>query len=157
MSKFKGKEMSGQKKYPSGLNNVEKRNSFSVPEGYFENFSFRLQEKLPDKKEAPEFQRSIQVRLAIAASFIGFLVITFAGIKYMLNDQKISNSQTFELADAINYRINDYDDDLLFEFYSETSVNASSEDVISEGKNVDEMLDYLLYTDLDIQLIIKEL
>jgi hypothetical protein len=161
MSKFKRLEMSEQKKYASGINGIEKKNNFSVPDGYFENFSSRLQVTIHREKETPRLQRAIKhifrSRLAMAASFIGLIIIAYSGIKYIIRDQSIPKTSAIEIADIINYQINEIDDNLIYDLYAETSLENSGREGSADEKNLNAMVDYLLYTDVDIQLIAKEL
>ena len=78
--------MSEHKKYEDRINDIEKKNIFSVPEGYFEDFSSRLQLKLHDEKESQRahtvFFGIPRYKLAMAASFIGLIIIIYSGIKF---------------------------------------------------------------------------
>ena len=148
--------MSTKKTSPYSLKNIEKHNDFIVPEGYFENFNERLQQKVQSKREPSLHQPGIQIRWIIAASFIGFTLITFAGLKYIQNNNKILVSQTTEIEAVISSQLNDYDDKQLYEFYSETSKENNSEGSL-ENDSIDDMVDYLLYTDLDVQSLANEL
>jgi hypothetical protein len=161
MSKFKREEMPEQKKYASGIKGIEKKNSFSVPEGYFENLSSRLQVNVHREKESPQLQHVIKhifrSRLALAASFIGLILIVYSGIKYTLGDQSTSKTPAIEIADVINYQINDIDDNMIYDLYAETSLENSGQEGSSDEKILNAMVEYLLFTDVDIQLIAKEL
>ena len=148
--------MSTKKTSPSNLKNIEKKNNFIVPEGYFENFNERLQNKMQPKREASLLQPGIQLRWLIAASLIGFALITFSGLIYILNDNKVLVSQTTEIEAVISSQLNEYDDKQLYEFYSETSKENISNNSF-ENDSIDDMVDYLLYTDLDVQSIANEL
>ena len=155
MSKFKAKIMS-TKKPPYNLKSIEKINNFIVPEGYFEKFNDRLQNKMPSKREPSLLHPSNQLRWVIAASLIGFALITFAGLKYILNSNKVLVSQTTEIEAVISSQLNEYDDKQLYEIYSETAKENLSMDS-PENDSIDDMVDYLLYTDLDVQSIANEL
>jgi hypothetical protein len=153
--------MSEHKKYEDRINDIEKKNIFSVPEGYFEDFSSRLQLKLHDEKESQHVQPGIfgisRYRLAMAASFIGLLLITYSGIKFFSGKPDNSKNQAIEIADIINYHVNDLDEKMIFDFYEETSLEDSVQNDVSDERILNEMIDYIVATDIDLQLIAQEL
>ena len=153
--------MSEQKKYDSGIKGIEKKNSFNVPEGYFENLSSRLQSRLALENESPGLlnrDRDIfRSRLAIAASFIGLIIITYAGIRYLLVEPGSPETESIEIADVINYQINDFDDDLIYDLYAKTDMENSDQNDSGDEKIINAMVEYLLVEDVDIQLIAQEL
>ena len=161
MSKFKRKEMSERKKYGSGINGIEKKNNFIVPEGYFETFSSHLQEKVHGEKESPQplfkIKHVLLPRLALAASFVGLIIIVYSGIKYMSGNQQKSKPESVEIADVINYQINDLDDNMIYDFYAESSLENTDHEISSDEKTLNAMVEYILSTDIDIQLIAQEL
>jgi hypothetical protein len=153
--------MSEHKKYKNGINNIEKKNNFSVPEGYFENFSSRLQLKLQEEKESKQVRHGIYrisgYQFALAASFIGLIIITYSGIKYLTGDQASSKTPALEIADIINYQIHDIDDNLIYELYDETTLEDSDQKEMTDERILKEMIDYLVVSDIDLQLIAQEL
>jgi hypothetical protein len=73
------------------LKNVGKENPFKVPEGYFENFTENLMEKLPEKEEVSvDIHPSMWVRMKpwvyMAAFFVG-TVLMFRLITFIQNDK----------------------------------------------------------------------
>ena len=153
--------MSDREKYKTRINDIETKNSFNVPEGYFENFSSRLQIKLQDVKESQHVQPRIfgipQYNLALAASFIGLIIIIFSGIKFFSGNVKNSKTAPIEIADIINYHVNDLDENMIFDFYEETALEDSSQTNIRDERILDEMIDYLAISNIDLQLITQDL
>jgi hypothetical protein len=153
--------MSDRKKYETRINDIEKKNIFSVPEGYFEDFSSRLQLKLHDEKESQHVHPGIlgisRYKLAMAASFIGLIIITYSGIKFFSGKMNNSKNQAIEIADIINYHVNELDENMIFNFYEENSLEDSVQNDISDEKILDGMIDYIASSDIDLQLIAQEL
>lgn len=153
--------MSERKKHKTRINDIETKNSFSVPEGYFENFSSRLQLKLQEEKESQHSQPRVfgisRYNLALAASFIGFILITYSGIKFFSGNQNKSKTQAIEIADIINYHVNDLDETMIVDFYEETSLEDSAQNNVSDERILNEMIDYIAASDVDLQLIAQEL
>ena len=161
MSKFKGGKMSKQKKYNSGIKGIEKKNSFTVPDGYFENLSSRVQSRLLQENESPRVQtweRNIfRSKLALAASFIGLIIITYAGIRYLSVESGSPEPEAIEIADVINYQINDFEEDMIYNLYAETNMENADQDESGNEKIINAMVEYLLVENVDIQLIAQEL
>jgi hypothetical protein len=153
--------MSERQKYKTRINDIEPENSFSVPEGYFENFSSRLQLKLQEEKELKYAQPGIfgisRYNLALAASFIGLMIITYSGIKFFSGNLNQAENQTIEIADIINYHVNDLDENMIIDFYEETSPEDSAQNNVSDERILNEMIDYIATSDIDLQLIAQEL
>ncbi len=161
MSKITKREMSAEEKYISGLKDIEKKNSFIVPEKYFENFSSRLKDKIIGQEKTSSVLQGIQItirhRLAFAASFIGLLIIIYSGVKYLLADTDSSLFPASELTENYDYQLSDIDDYMLYELYSETSTNNLEHTISADEEKLSAMVEYLLYSDYDIELLVKEL
>ena len=67
------------------LDDIKKENNFKVPEGYFEDFPLRLQEKMqyetPEKPRINVF-RSLKAYVALAAVMLLFAVVSIAVVKF---------------------------------------------------------------------------
>ena len=151
MSKFKYTPMTDRKKDRSLLDNIDKTNKFIVPEGYFENFTSGLHKGIIGN-EPSVLPKHKMYRLAVAASFIGFLVIVFAGLTYILIDKKsYSNS---DIAEVVDFQIGDFDEVELYEALSE-AVTVSPEDN-NEESTIEAMINYLTYSDFDVSTLADE-
>jgi len=153
--------MPNQNKHIENLNNIEKKNNFIVPEGYFENFPSRLNGRIVREKE--DFSTSQGLRsfspnkLSLAASFIGLTLLIFSGMKFLLRDKEPAGIISPVVAEITDYQINEIDDEMLFELYTETLSENQSQHVQDETEILNAMIEYLLYTDMDIGLIAQEL
>lgn len=154
--------MSDKNQNRYNLDDLEKKNSFQAPEGYFENFNDRLKEKLSSESAREKPERTIVRRLsfsqlAIAASFIGIMAVAYSGVKYMLNrqDQQQTVQQT-TLANLSDYPVEDIDESTLYELYNETSTEESSSHSALTSQT-DDLIDYLMLEDAEIEVLMQQL
>ena len=143
------------------LKDLKTEKSFQVPEGYFESFPERLQERIKESKKE-ETKKSFYhtyfiPQLAIAASFIGLMLLAYSGIKFLTNKQDFkSQNQNSIIADIPDYSLDDLDETTLYEVYNEGGSENGSFN--SSGKNeTDVMIDYLLLENADIEVLMQQL
>lgn len=94
------------------LNDIEKKNPFSVPENYFQNFNSEIMDKLPEKevqqKKIVPLWRSITKWTAAAAVVTG---IAFIGVNFLdsrKSDDTITANATSTPEDSTNNMESDY-------------------------------------------------
>lgn len=78
------------------LKRVGKENPFKVPEGYFDNFTTQLMDKLPEKPDAIEVQpvtkwMKFRPYVYMAAMFIGAVLMVKA--IHFIESEKVSSAQ----------------------------------------------------------------
>ena len=87
------------------LKKYGKKNPFTVPEGYFQDFSEKLMEQLPEKEVMPEPEIKIWDRIKpwiyMAAMFVGlmFTVRTFMGGQQHTQDAETEIGSYTEIPD----------------------------------------------------------
>lgn len=140
--------MAKDQKYQTRLDNLNKELPFSVPENYFDDFPGRLQERMQAESKTGLFRKTYELvrpQLALAAAIAAFVVIGYTTVKLIMNDNGTTNN-VVEIADVINYYIDDFDDELLISTLSEEDgidwLNTSMEnddilDYLSEENNID--------------------
>lgn len=134
--------------------NYSKENAFIAPEGYFENFADRLNVRIRNEQKGSGQKKTIDLKaffnskLAMAASLILFISISYFTINIIFNQD---NSQYY--ADLVDYEITDYELGLLAEFYEVDEYNDQDEYYSEED---DRIIDFLITEDIDIELIIEE-
>ena len=134
------------------------KNFFQVPDGYFESFNERILLKIKNDSKTSETTREnkiwelVRPQLLFAASFIGLAIIIYSGIYFILGQEKTSNSDHNYIADFMNMEIQNINEDILFEMI-ELPNNFDASDNYME----DIIIDYLVNTDIDYDLLIKEL
>ena len=114
------------------LKKVGTRNPFTVPEGYFENFTQELMSKLPEKESyLPESEPTLWQRVKpwiyMTAMFVGIMLSVRIFIGEPQKDEfPITQAEADFLTDeeweiiASRTMINDYD---LYEFLTEVDLN----------------------------------
>jgi hypothetical protein len=143
------------------LKNLKQKKSFKVPEGYFEAFPERLQSRIHSEKEnllkKPFFLNFTVTQIALAASFIGLVIMTYSGIKFLVSNQQLNAEiQQTEISDLPDNDIYNLDETMVYDLYSETSTDNNNIYSV-ENNDTDELINYLLLEDSDIEVLIQEL
>jgi len=160
--------MSPKKQNSFSLKDHKSDSGFKVPEGYFDALPGQVQARLLEEKQAepkkPTIRSLMLPQLAAAASFIGLMFISYIGITFVLDTQEIKKGiQQTEIADLSDFPLEDLDEDMLYELYSQTSAQESATAPENksfpspENNNTDEMIEYLLLEDADIEILMQEL
>ena len=133
----------------------EKQLPFTVPEGYFNEFSGRLKNRMQKEESTSWIGRTYQLirpQLAMAAIIIGFIAISYTGIRIILND-RLAEPTITEIADVLDTYLYEMDDDLLISTIVEEEIEV---DWINGGYKSDEIMYYLMEEELDYTNIINE-
>ena len=137
------------------LSKIKKDSPFRVPEGYFDNFADRLNGKIQQEKR-PERKGKIHLfgrpYLAIAASFVGFLIITATVFKVVKTKHVSTGLTNEEIIAYIKEDIYDYDEATIIE-------NLKPENSVAPTKTElkdDEIIEYLKNDDVDASTITDE-
>ncbi len=141
------------------LSQIEKKNSYEVPQGYFDTFPRRLQERLHPEKELSFAERLviyIKPHFALAAMMVGVFVIAFFAINLFTSDN-INHIETVNtgMADVLEYELNEVDEISLMEMLAaeeEAEVVTDEEDAY-----VEEAIEYLLNEGVSIETLMQEL
>jgi len=138
-------------------NNMPKNNPFSIPEGYFENLAGKIEEKINEKQDVNKkfisFWSTARNQLALAAGFILFVLISYAVMHFIIDGNTGKRVSGLQYADIIESDIQDFETDLLIEAYIETR---KDDEVFSNDIPDEEMIDYLISEDVDIEMIVDE-
>jgi hypothetical protein len=133
------------KDLPDGL---KKDLPFSVPEGYFENFSIRLRDKLETERRPGLLEKTYRIlgpQLAIAATLAAFIIVGYAIIKFGLDNNRQSEPIQ-EYAEVIDYYIYDFDDETIMAVFTEEN----NLNYLNNTFEEEEIINYLTEdTDLD--------
>lgn len=134
------------------------KNFFQVPEGYFESFNESILLKIKNDGKVSETTREnkiwqlVRPQLLFAASFIGLAIIIYSGIYFILGQEKASNTDHNYIADLVNIEIQNINEDILFEM-----IELPNKFDASDKSMEDIIIEYLVNTDIDYNLLIKEL
>ena len=145
--------MKGKDKNTNPFDSIPREEGFRVPEGYFESFEDRLKKKIEAKQEKSTGKSRLGIfrsPLLLAASILGFALISYVFIGGLLKgkDQRI-------YAETIDVGLYDFDIDLLEETYS--TVSNAEEDNTDKLPDDDEIIDFLIDQNIEIELIAEYL
>ncbi len=143
------------------LTNLKAEKNFQVPEGYFENFQDRLEKRMSpgmDNTYQPTLIRGLfRSQMAIAASFIGLLIISYVGARIVLNQRDIkSGIYQSGIAENPAYQANEFDENMIYDLYNE---EISKDQYVNQDgiENTDFLIEYLVMQDDNIEELIFEL
>lgn len=143
------------------LKKPKSESPFQVPDGYFEGFNERLNKRLTeDTVPAPgktQYLRLFRNQMAIAASFIGLMLLAYTGIKLIVNrqDKSIEIGQN-GIANLTDYPVSDLDETMIYDLYNEVALEENNSG--SAGSDVtDAMIDYLVMEDADIEGLMTDI
>jgi len=138
-----------------------KKQPFGVPEGYFESFSERLQERIREEENSRmpvprvpvrRFGTGSRFRLAMAAAVVGLAVIAYSLIK-LTNTENGANGYLPDMAMLEHMQVFD-DDRYLYELIEE------AEEEVEEEMDEDEAfatqaIEYLAMNDAEMVLLFE--
>lgn len=131
------------------LDTIEKKNNFTVPADYFENFAYELQKKLPQKKESFfTFFNKIRTTPRVAYALCFMLLISFSLI--LFNRDHTDEATLSSLSDT-EAQLAAIDEDILAALIDESAIE--SEEIASS----EEIENYLIINNVDFFTIINEL
>lgn len=136
---------------------IPDQNPFSVPDGYFENFTAKMEKKITSlPAEEPKkisFWRSARNQLALAAGFLIFVAISYAVMHFVMDGDSANQPSATLYADILESEIENYDSYMLMDAIE------NSDGTIESGEKdsyKDEMIEYLVNEDIDLEMIINE-
>jgi hypothetical protein len=133
--------------------NIQDKNPFRSPEGYFEAFTRTLMNKIeePQVKEKVRFLSVIRPHLMIAAAILGFVVISYTALKYLIPEQSDfdMNIETADLTDYLSYQA---DEASILEY-----IDIEYEEFWEFDLEDEEIIDYLIKEDIDYLSIYENL
>lgn len=141
------------------LDDISKENPYEVPGLYFDNFPLKLKKRIDEGNEKITVYNLfslIKPQLALAFSIIGFALISFITVKIVLKSNQQTTYTIAEIHETIYSDSFIMDEELLI-------LAVQDEDYIEISKETDdksyeeEIVDYLLEEDVDLELIIEEL
>jgi len=138
------------KENPSFLDQIKKESPFSVPKSYFEV----LPQVIIDKKLNNKSIENIFDKLSYRILAPTFAVLAIIAIVYLIPNEnseiELTGDQISEI--ILNESLHEFDEDLIYSVYSETQI----EEPVAEEPN-EEIIDYLINNNIDINSIIEEL
>lgn len=140
-----------------------RENPFSVPEGYFDRFSLRMNERIAEEKRSRKFPFPAFLKPAPVIAFATLLVLggIFSIRLYNRNQSELSNEEISRY--VYQEGIDELDLDEIIEYselgYADTIEESATPNKRNKRKNekeIDEIQKYLLDEDIDLNDIINE-
>lgn len=128
-----------------------KKSPFGVPEGYFESFSERLQERIREEESSIPVRRigsGSRLRLAMAAAVVGLALISYSIIKFT-NTSNGSDAYFPDMAVLEQMQVFD-DDQYLYEMIEEVEEEMDEEEAFAT-----QAIEYLAMNDAEMLLFIE--
>ena len=153
--------MDDKKKIKTELSKIKKENPFIVPEGYFDNFSSRLGDKI-HTSEAPGFYEkyvlTVKPYLAIAAFFAGVVILGIVFYNVFFQGNNIRELKPDEIVELINEDAYYLSEESILEIITVNNAGAGDEKEDDSGENLtNEVIDYLINEEINIIDIIDAL
>lgn len=134
----------------SFLDQIKKEKPFSVPKNYFEV----LPQVITDKKLKNKNIENVFDKLSYRILAPTFTVLAIIAIVYLIpnenNEMELTGDQISEI--ILTENLHEFDEDLIYSVYSETLI----EEPVNEESD-EEIIDYLINNNIDINSIIEEL
>lgn len=147
--------MNIQEHIPDKLGTHGKELPFTVPDSYFDDLPGRIKNRLAESGQ-PKRQtivRTIRPRLAIAAMFIGFITLGYAGFRLLSERADALYMSEKELVEAMEYFVYDLDEDMLISAFIESGTVLSDE---SPDAQTEELIQYLSEEDIDLNGLMND-
>jgi len=134
------------------LDGIPKDNPFKVPDGYFESFAERIQERIENKPvvqgKRKDFIRVIKPVLWLAASFLLVMLLVQFPIKTFFPNYQAENDSIENMDESV-ISIASLDDDNFYDLLSEDLNSESVEQEVLTDYLSTELSDLDIYTELN--------
>ena len=153
--------MNDKKKINNELSKINRENPFNIPEGYFDNFSSRLRDKI-HASEAPGFYEkyvlTLKPYLAVAAFFVGVVILGIVFYNVFLPGNNIRELKSDEIVELINEDAYYLSEESILEIIYMNDAEGGDEKSENSGDNLtNEVIDYLINEEINIIDIIDVL
>lgn len=134
---------------------------FSVPENYFEEFPFKVKDKIDARKAAraknwADVQRYLMPRFAPA--IVALAVIMLLSVFLLWNNTPdTGNNLASETSKQENYYLENIDEDLLVEGLISMNIPAAENKLLENGSKTNVLENYIIEEDYEESILIEEL
>lgn len=143
--------MDNHRKIPDLQHESLKKNPFGVPEGYFESFSERLQERIREEQKSTPPVRHIgtahRFRVAMAAAILGLALITYPVLRLTLLNNGPSSQDDVAMIEDFYLMEDDY---YLVNYLEGEDANLDDDEAFAS-----QALDYLAGNDVAMILLME--
>ena len=145
--------MNTQEQIPESIKASGRKLPFTVPDTYFNEFPGKIQARLSQDEKPVIVARFIHSKLAIAAMFIGFLALGYAGIRILLNNGNSDFVSEDLIIETIEYFSYELDNELLASAVIDSDIPL---DLESEDSQTEELIQYLSEDDIDFSYLLND-
>jgi hypothetical protein len=151
--------MEDKNKIFNELEKLKADSGFRVPKGYFDTLSSRISDKVSSKGTVELSPRSwmsfLKPHLALVAFFTGVAFISYFGFHFLNNKKSLEPLSNEIITEFISYYYSGVNEYELFDVTDDLLPDAWPEEYdITEDE---ELIDYLMYQEVDVSSIINEL
>ncbi|HKL08004.1 MAG TPA: hypothetical protein VJ896_04465 [Bacteroidales bacterium] len=136
---------------------IENKNPFSVPEGYFENFPSRIQEKIvSETRETNRIKQLFHVikpQLALGFMIVGFALIAITAIDTIMSNRVKSSVSNEVYTRIIEVDASEYSEQQFIDILLEEEKKSNEQ----QKEETDEYIHYLMDEGIDYGTLIDEL
>jgi hypothetical protein len=141
--------MDNKRKIPDLQHESLKKSPFGIPEGYFEGFSARLQERIREEQKAsPPVRRigtSTRIRVAMAAAILGVALISYSLLRLTVFNHPSPDQDNMALAEEYYLMEDDYN---LVKY-----LESGARDMDDDEAFANQAIDYLAVNDVEMILL----
>jgi hypothetical protein len=142
--------MDNKRKIPDLQQEKLKKQPFSVPDGYFESFSDRLQARIREEQHStppvPRIRTFTRARVAMAAAILGVALISYSVLRFTVFNNGSPDSADMALIDEFHLM----EDDFYLVDYLEPAEEMDDEDAFAT-----QAMDYLAINDVEMILLLE--
>ncbi len=132
---------------------------FKTPENYFVELPLRIREQIETKKqtsENPSIWKLIKPQLSLAASFFFLVLLGYFSVKLITDSKTPAGINQATVAEVLKEQPDMIDNYALLEAMDEEVMEAFDEPAEINTAYSDEIIDYLVESDIDIASIADE-
>lgn len=137
------------------LYDIPGKSPFKVPENYFEEVNRKILSETSDKTQGKK-TGGLLIRfrpyMTIAASIAGFIIITYIAVNLLTEKKQILKISEIVFEGSPELYINDID---LYSLEENAALSSTSE--MESGASNEEIIDYLISENIDINDIFEQL
>jgi hypothetical protein len=142
--------MDNKRKIPDLQQETLKKQPFSVPDGYFESFSDRLQARIREEQQKAtpvhRIRTFTRARAAMAAAILSVALISYSILRFAVFNQGPSDQADVALIDEFNLMEDDF-------YLVETM--ESTDEMNDEEAFASQAMDYLAINDVEMILLLE--
>ena len=140
----------------SPLDQANKQDMFGVPESYFRDLPGRILEtveiEIPDEVKSVRAWDRFKPVLLIAASVLGFIMITYTGQKLLRAEKESNLFSSLDVIEYIDYYSHEFGEELLLD---NINMDVLESDLVKN--ETDEIIEYLIQEGIEELTIYNEL